>query len=80
VQAQSQARVSKERAMRRRQLRKLYHRLGELQKMKRERQSPSDQNRGGQKGSRTALRIAGLKVTHSTQGEGSEGENQSKNL
>lgn len=34
VQAQSQDRVSKERAMRRRQLRKLYDRLGELQKMK----------------------------------------------
>jgi transposase len=34
VQAQSQARVSKERAMRRRQLRKLYKRLSELQKMK----------------------------------------------
>jgi DDE family transposase len=34
VQAQSQERTSKERAMRRRQLRKLYQRLGELQKMK----------------------------------------------
>jgi hypothetical protein len=34
VQAQSQDRVNKERAIRRRQLRKLYNRLGELQKMK----------------------------------------------
>jgi hypothetical protein len=34
VQAQSQDRVSKERAMRRRRLRKLWNRLGELQKMK----------------------------------------------
>jgi transposase len=34
VQAQSQDRVSKERAMRRRQLRKLYNRLRELQEMK----------------------------------------------
>jgi hypothetical protein len=34
VQAQSQDRTSKERAMRRRQLRKLYNRLRELQKMK----------------------------------------------
>jgi transposase len=34
VQAQSQDRVGKERAMRRRQLRKLYNRLRELQKMK----------------------------------------------
>jgi hypothetical protein len=69
VQAQSQERTSKERAMRRRQLRKLYHRLGELQKMKRERQNPADQNRGGQKGSRTGLRLAGLKVTHPPQAE-----------
>jgi hypothetical protein len=34
VQAQSQDRVSKERAMRRRRLRKLWNRLCELQKMK----------------------------------------------
>jgi hypothetical protein len=34
VQAQSRDRVSKERAMRRRRLRKLWNRLGELQKMK----------------------------------------------
>jgi hypothetical protein len=34
VQAQSRDRVSKERAMRRRRLRKLWYRLGELQKMK----------------------------------------------
>jgi hypothetical protein len=44
VQAQSQNRVGKERAMRRRQLRKRYNRLRELQKMKRERQNPADQN------------------------------------
>jgi transposase len=58
VQTQSQDRIGKERAMRKRRLRKLWDRLCELKKMKLERQSAPDQDRRGQEGSRACLWIA----------------------
>jgi len=57
VQTQSQDRIGKERAMRKRRLRKLWDRLCELKKMKLERQSAPDQDRRGQEGSRACLWI-----------------------
>jgi hypothetical protein len=55
VQTQSQERIGKERAMRKRRLRKLWDRLCELKKMKLERQSAPDQDRRGQEGSWACL-------------------------
>jgi transposase len=75
VQAQSQDRVSKERAMRRRRLRKLWNRLCELQKMKLNPKA-CHQDWRGQEGGRACLRIDRFKVTQSEPLEKEKAENE----
>ena len=65
VQAQSPDRVSKERAMRRRRLRKLWNRLCELQKNEPQYQSVAHQDWRGQEGGRACFRIDRFKVAQS---------------
>ena len=76
VQAQSQDRVSKERAMRQRRLRKLWNRLCELQKMKLNTKALLIKIGEAKKRGRANLRIDRFKVTQSGQVEKEKAENE----